>query len=78
MVAEAARVVLGRLRAAVNSKELDAAGLEAVVAASWAGDSAEIGRSILSGVEHYAGDMRLADDLTVLVLKRAAGTPSPV
>ena len=46
-------------------------GLEAVVDASWASDSAEIGRAILSGVEHYAADVRLADDLTALVLKRA-------
>ena len=51
-------------------------GLESVVSAAWQSDSQQIGRSILEAVEHYAADVRLADDLTALVLKRV--TPSSV
>lgn len=47
-------------------------GLESVLAQSWSSDVLEIGRTILSAVEHYAADARLQDDLTALVLKRSA------
>jgi serine phosphatase RsbU (regulator of sigma subunit) len=48
------------------------AGLEATVSRVWESDSLQIGRSILEAVEKYAADVRLADDLTALVLKRPA------
>jgi serine phosphatase RsbU (regulator of sigma subunit) len=50
-------------------------GLEGVIATVWTSDSQQVGRSILEAVERYAQDVRLADDLTALVLKRA---PVPV
>ena len=45
-------------------------GLEAVVAAEMNADPQAIGRAILAAVDAHAGDMRLADDVTALVLKR--------
>ena len=51
-------------------------GLESVLTSVWTSDSLQVGRGILEAVEHYAGDVRLADDLTALVLKRAAATPN--
>jgi sigma-B regulation protein RsbU (phosphoserine phosphatase) len=57
-------------------KAFEDTGLESVVAGAWSSDSAEVGRAILSAVEHYAADMRLADDLTALVLKRAMAAPA--
>ncbi len=48
------------------------AGLEQVVSAAWTEDAQQIGRGILTAVEQYAQDVRLVDDLTALVLKRAA------
>jgi sigma-B regulation protein RsbU (phosphoserine phosphatase) len=59
-------------------RAFEEAGLEHIVG-QWAQrDEASpdvLGRAIISAVETYAGDSRLADDLTVLVLRRA--TPSP-
>ncbi len=52
------------------------AGLEAVIARTSAGDPSQIGAAILAAVETYADDARLADDLTALVLKRAARFPA--
>jgi len=49
-------------------------GLESVLTSVWTSDSLQVGRGILEAVERYAGDVRLADDLTALVLKRAAAT----
>jgi sigma-B regulation protein RsbU (phosphoserine phosphatase) len=51
-------------------------GLESVLAQSWSSDVLEIGRTILSAVEHYAAEARLQDDLTALVLKRSAAAPA--
>ncbi|HUL74195.1 MAG TPA: PP2C family protein-serine/threonine phosphatase [Vicinamibacterales bacterium] len=51
-------------------RPFDEAGLEAIVAREAARDPETIGRAILAAVEAHAGDARLADDLTALVLKR--------
>jgi serine phosphatase RsbU (regulator of sigma subunit) len=48
------------------------AGLESALESVWQQDSLEIGRGIQQAVERFAGDVRLADDLTTLTLKRAA------
>jgi serine phosphatase RsbU (regulator of sigma subunit) len=48
----------------------DESGLEGVIAARLADDPETLGRAVLAAVERHAGDARLADDLTVLVLKR--------
>ena len=53
------------------------AGLQAVIARTSERDPHEIGAAILAAVEAYADDMRLADDLTALVLKRA-GRPAEI
>ncbi len=45
-------------------------GLEGVIAAHRSDGPEALGRAVLSAVERHAGDARLADDLTVLVLKR--------
>jgi serine phosphatase RsbU (regulator of sigma subunit) len=45
-------------------------GLEAVVASEMSADPQAIGRAILAAVDVHAGDVRLADDVTALVLKR--------
>src|SRR5262245_49612051 len=50
------------------------AGLESVLAENWEKDAEQLGVSILKAVEHYAADVRLADDLTALVLKRSTNT----
>jgi sigma-B regulation protein RsbU (phosphoserine phosphatase) len=51
----------------------DDAGLEAVVR-SWPGnDPQELGATILTAVRQHAGDVRLADDLTAMVLTRHHG-----
>ena len=59
-----------------SGRAFEDTGLESVVSSVWSSDSAEVGRAILSAVEHYAADMRLADDLTALVLKRATAAPT--
>jgi len=53
-----------------RGEAFDDAGLEAVVARTWMSDPQQIGRALLADVERFAGDARLADDLTALVLKR--------
>jgi sigma-B regulation protein RsbU (phosphoserine phosphatase) len=58
-----------------EGRAFEDAGLEAVIARTSAGNPNEIGAAILAAVEAYADDMRLADDLTALVLKRAASPP---
>lgn len=45
-------------------------GLEAVIAAEMNSDPQVIGRAILAAVDAHAGDKRLGDDVTALVLKR--------
>jgi len=47
-------------------------GLEGVIAAHRTDGPEELGRAVLTAVERHAGDARLADDLTVLVLKRTS------
>ena len=59
-----------------SGQAFEDSGLESVLASVWTSDSLQVGRSILEAVERYAGDVRLADDLTALVLKRAAATPT--
>jgi sigma-B regulation protein RsbU (phosphoserine phosphatase) len=51
-------------------RPFDEAGLEAVIAAHAGADPDAIGREILTRVEAHAGDAKLGDDLTALVLKR--------
>jgi len=53
-------------------RPFDESGLEAVIAREASHDPEAIGRAILKAVETHAGDARLADDLTALVLKRSA------
>ena len=48
----------------------DETGLETVVSTSESEDPQALGRTILRTVEAHAGNLRLADDLTALVLKR--------
>src|SRR6187399_31521 len=55
-----------------EGKAFEESGLEAVMTRVAAGDPNEIGAAILASVELYAADARLADDLTTLVVKRAA------
>jgi len=45
-------------------------GLRAVIASDLTGEPAALGRTILEAVEAHAGDARLGDDLTALVLQR--------
>ena len=55
-----------------SGRAFDEAGLEAAISAANASDPFQIGRGIVAAVEHYAADVRLADDLTALILKRAS------
>ncbi len=54
-----------------SGRPFDDAGLETMVGSQAGRDPEAIGRAILAGVEAHAGDARLVDDLTALVLKRA-------
>jgi sigma-B regulation protein RsbU (phosphoserine phosphatase) len=51
-------------------RPFDDAGLEATIAAHADRDPDALGHAILEAVVNHAGDARLADDLTALVLKR--------
>jgi serine phosphatase RsbU (regulator of sigma subunit) len=55
-----------------SGRPFDEAGLETVIANQADKDPQALGRAILTAVEAHAGDARLADDLTALVLKRSA------
>jgi serine phosphatase RsbU (regulator of sigma subunit) len=55
----------------VKGRAFEDTGVEGVVAAKAEQDPEAIGRALLAAVEVHAGDLRLADDLTALVLKRA-------
>ena len=57
-------------------RPFDEAGLERVLGQTWMHDPLEIGRKLVEAVEQFADDVRLADDLTALVLKRAAPAAS--
>jgi serine phosphatase RsbU (regulator of sigma subunit) len=61
-----------------SGQAFEESGLEAVIARTADWDPARMGAGILAAVEAYAADMRLADDLTALVLRRAApAAPAP-
>jgi sigma-B regulation protein RsbU (phosphoserine phosphatase) len=55
-----------------DGKAFEESGLEAVVARSAGGDPQQIGTALLAAVDSFAADVRLSDDLTALVVKRAA------
>ena len=55
-----------------SGRPFEESGLEAIINSEAARDPEAIGRAVLAAVEAYAGDARLADDLTALVLKRSA------
>lgn len=53
-----------------RGRPFEESGVEAVVTSHADRDPEAIGRALLQAVESHAGDARLADDLTALVLKR--------
>jgi phosphoserine phosphatase RsbU/P len=53
-----------------NGQPFEERGIEAVIAQRQDADPQALGRALLAAVEAHAGDMRLADDLTALILKR--------
>jgi sigma-B regulation protein RsbU (phosphoserine phosphatase) len=53
-------------------RPFDDTGIETVLTAQADRDPEHIGRALLTAVEAHAGEVRLADDLTALVLKRAS------
>lgn len=57
---------------AENTKglEFDESGLSATITAAGTHEPEQLGRAILAAVDEHAGDARLGDDLTVLVLSR--------
>jgi sigma-B regulation protein RsbU (phosphoserine phosphatase) len=50
----------------------DEGGLEAAIAVHGHKDPQALGAAILNAVKSHAGDTKLVDDLTTLVLKRAS------
>lgn len=55
-----------------SGRPFDESGLETVIDHEASRDPEALGRAILTAVEAHAGDARLVDDLTALVLKRSA------
>jgi serine phosphatase RsbU (regulator of sigma subunit) len=55
-------------------RPFDETGLETVLTAQSERDPEHIGRAILAAVEAHAGEVKLADDLTALVMKRSSRT----
>jgi serine phosphatase RsbU (regulator of sigma subunit) len=53
----------------------DEAGLQAVMGHHWWKDAATLGKAIVRAVEDHAADTRLADDLTVLAIRRPMPIP---
>ena len=53
-----------------RGREFDESGLSATIAAAGTHEPEQLGRAILAAVDEHAGDARLGDDLTVLVLSR--------
>jgi serine phosphatase RsbU (regulator of sigma subunit) len=53
----------------------DESGLLAVLSRHWWEDAATIGKGIVSAVESHAAETRLADDLTVLAIRRPIPLP---
>ena len=56
----------------------DEEGLQAVMSRHWWQDAATLGKAIVRAVEDHATDTRLADDLTVLAIRRPIPIPVPV
>jgi serine phosphatase RsbU (regulator of sigma subunit) len=54
-----------------NGQPFDEAGLQKTVDEGPLDDPAALGAAVLAAVERHARESRLADDLTVLVLRRA-------
>jgi serine phosphatase RsbU (regulator of sigma subunit) len=52
-------------------RPFDETGIETVLTAQAERDTEHIGRALLAAVEAHAGEVKLADDLTALVLKRS-------
>ena len=59
-----------------SGKAFEESGLIDIVTANASRDPGQIGAEILAAVERFAGDARLADDLTALVMTRAAAGPA--
>ncbi len=57
-----------------DGRPFEESGLEGVIEANVAGAPSEIGARVLSAVEAHAKQSRFTDDLTILILKRAAET----
>jgi serine phosphatase RsbU (regulator of sigma subunit) len=55
-----------------SGRPFDEAGLESVLKSNRALDVSEVGQSVVRAVERYTADTRLADDLTILLLRRRA------
>ena len=51
-------------------REFDESGLSATIVAAGTHEPEQLGRAVLAAVDEHAGDARLGDDLTVLVLSR--------
>ncbi|HSL22579.1 MAG TPA: PP2C family protein-serine/threonine phosphatase [Vicinamibacterales bacterium] len=58
-----------------QGEPFDESGLERVLSTLATDDLAAAGRAVFAAVERHAEDTRLADDLTVLLLKRSAQSP---
>ncbi len=52
-------------------REFDESGLSAAVTSAGTHEPEQLGRAIIAAVDQHAGDARLGDDLTVVVLSRA-------
>ena len=62
-----------------SGRPFDESGLESVLAANIGGDLSVIGSTIVRAVEQHTADTRLADDLTILLLRRTTvGVPAGV
>src|SRR5581483_8130088 len=55
-----------------SGRPFDEAGLESTLKTNRSLDISEVGQSVVRAVEHYTADTRLADDLTILLLRRRA------
>jgi sigma-B regulation protein RsbU (phosphoserine phosphatase) len=55
----------------------DEAGLQHAIERHWWEDAATLGKAIVRAVEDHAVDTRLADDLTVLAIRRPLPIPTP-
>ncbi len=53
-----------------SGRPFDESGLENVLKSSRTLDISEVGRAVVGAVERYTADTRLADDLTILLLRR--------